>query len=398
MFTFSQPGRIVFGFGTISRVGKEARSLAGGPRAQVITDSKLMEMGMVEPVIEAMRAAGLETEVWAGVAGEPTQGLIEECRKDIKSYSPDVFVGFGGGSSIDVAKIVAGLMTNPKDLHEYFMKDLGVGRFENPSKPVLAVPTTAGTGAENTWLAITSLDDVEGKVGFADPKIIPPKALVDPGLTTALPPEITASTGIDALTHIIEPYLNANTNPFTEALALQAVRIVPAHLPRAFKDGNDREARFQMMMQATLGGLTLNYGGVSEGHLIGQMVGGRYHIPHGVSQGIAMPYCLRYSLDTFPEGMANLAKWWGIDISGLEIREAGLELIKASVDLLKELGIPWNLRQIEGVRRDDLPEMARSIATTPYFVTTAASCCRKINTESDYLWILDRMYEGNFLD
>lgn len=398
MFTFSQPDRIVFGFGTVQRVGKEASAVAGGPKAQVITDSKLMELGLLEPVLDALKAAGLDTQVWSGVVGEPTQELIEECRDEVDPFSPDVFIGFGGGSSIDVAKIVAGLMTNPEPLPDYFMKEIGVGRFKNPTKPVVAVPTTAGTGSENTWLAITALEGVEGKVGFVDPKIIPTRALVDPDLTLPLPPGMTAATGIDALTHLIEPYLNANTNPLIEALAIQAIRTVPVHLPQAFKDGGNREARFHMMLQATLGGLTLNYGGVNEGHLVGQMIGGRYHIPHGVSQGLAMPYSLRHNLDLFPEGLANLARWWGIDVQDMSEREAGLELIKSSVELLKELNLPWSLRQLQGVSKSDLPEMARAIVSTPYFITTAASCCRKLNTEDDYLRILERMYEGEFLD
>lgn len=393
-YTFAQPGRIVFGFGVSGRVGKEIKSMNAGSRVQIITDAALSRMGMVDDVLDSLKKAGMETEVWDKVEGEPTQSLIEECCREVRDFNADVFVGFGGGSSIDVAKIVAGLMTNPGRLHEYFMKDTGVGRFKNPIKPLLAIPTTAGTGAENTWLAVTGLEGVEGKVGFADPKIIPLRAIVDPGLTMSMPPRITASTGIDAFTHLIEPAINANNNPFTQALAMQGVRTIPVYLPRAYRDGGDREARFHMMMQATFGGLSLNYGGVNEGHLVGQMIGGRYHIPHGVAQGVALPYCLGYNLDAFPEGIAQLARGWGLDVEGLDDREAGMALINACVDLLKTLNMPWKLSQIEGIKKEHLSEIAEAIASTPYFVTTAASCCWKISTKEDYLVLLERMYHG----
>ncbi len=395
-FFFSQPSRIMFGYGNVGRAGKEARNIASGDRAQIVTDSNLKEMGFVKPVIESLEDAGFEVNEWTGVSGEPHQDQLEEAYEDMEEFSPDVFIGLGGGSCIDTAKICAGMMTNPEPLASYFPEETGVGRFSRPPKPILAIPTTAGTGAENTWFAVTGLRDVPGKVGFVDSKLIPSRAIVDPELTIGLPPSLTAMTGMDALTHLIEGYLSKQSNPLNEALARGGVEKIPRYIRRAVEDGKDREARFHMMMQATLGGLAINYGGVNEGHIVGHMLGERYHIPHGVAQGITLPYCLDYNLSEFPDQIALLAESWGLDTSGLDRREAGRELVGACVSLLQDLDMPWKLSQVEDAREEDLPAIAEAITTTPYFVSTAKSCCAQRVDKGRCLDLLKKMYVGDF--
>lgn len=391
-FFFSQPSKIAFGYGTVSRVGKEAASIAGGGKAQIITDFFINQAGLVDPARESLERAGFDVEIWDGVRGEPTEELLEKTYEEVRGFDADVFVGIGGGSSLDTAKIVAGMMTNPGPLSDHFPKETGVGRFRQEPKPMVTVPTTAGTGAENTWFAVLALRGVPGKVGFVDPKLIPPRAVVDPGLTLGLPPRLTASTGLDALTHLIEGYLGRQTNPYTESLALEAVRVIPQYLRRAHQDGGDREARFYMMLQASLGGLAINFSGVNEGHVMGHMIGGRYHIPHGMAQGITLPYSIAYNIPHFPQEISRLARAWGADALGPE--EAGRYLVEECVTLLKELGMPWKLSQVEGTARSHLVEIAHEIVTTPYFVSTANACCRSELTEEVSVALLENMYDG----
>ncbi|MFP4546235.1 MAG: iron-containing alcohol dehydrogenase, partial [Methanomassiliicoccales archaeon] len=394
-YFFSQPEKIAFGFGTVKRVGKEAGSITDGRKAQVITDKGVAYAGLLDQVVDPLQEYGFQVEVWDQASGEPDQKTIEGGYREVREHGPDLVVGLGGGSSIDLAKFISGMLTNPGPFEENFSEKTGVGQFKKPPTPLLAVPTTSGTGAENTWLAICSLTGVEGKVGFADPKLIPRKAVVDPGLTVGLPPGLTARTGVDALTHLFEGYLTINCNPFLEALAIQGARTVPEYLPRAVEDGNDQEARFHMMLQANMGGLSLNYGGVNDGHLIGHMIGDRYHIPHGVAQGITLPYCLNYNLQTFPREIANLARWWGLDVEGMSEQAAGERLVRACAQLLEDLGMPWRLADVEGASKEDIPEMAEALSSTPYFVTTAKSCCMRISKKEDYELLMERMFDGD---
>jgi alcohol dehydrogenase len=365
----------------------------------VITDTGIVKAGIIDQVVESLKEAGFEVGIWDEVAVEPTEESIEAGYKAIKDFDPDIFIGVGGGSSLDTAKMIAGLMTNPKKFVEYFDPKTGVGCYENPPKPILAVPTTAGTGSETTWYAVVSLKGVPGKVGFVDAKLIPPIAVVDPGLTVGLPPKITANTGIDALTHLFEGYLSIATNPFNEALAFEAARIIPIYLRKATYHGNDLIARFQMMLQATLGGIAINYGYVNEGHIFGHMLGWKYHIPHGVAQGLALPYCcLEYNIPVFPKEIANLAKCWGLEVDGLTEREAAYKLIHACVKLLKDLGMPWKLSQVPGAKKEDLPELAKFLTQTPYFISLFKICCKRVSTEAECLALLERMYDGVFLE
>ncbi len=289
-FEFAGPGRIVFGPGSVGRAGALASGL--GRRCCLVCGGTAERAA---PLGEALRGAGFEP-LLLQVRSEPTVELAEELAGEARSAGCDLVIGFGGGSVIDIAKTIAALLTNPGRLLDY-LEVIGEGRqLANPLPPVIAVPTTAGTGAEATRNAVLLSPAHRVKVSLRGPFLLPRIALVDPELTLSLPPNLTAATGLDGLTQLIEPFVSPKSNPLADGFCREGMARAARSLHRAFREGDDLAARSDLSLAALLGGLALANAGLGAVHGLAGPLGGIYPAPHGAVCGRLLPEVMAVNL------------------------------------------------------------------------------------------------------
>jgi len=291
-FEMTLRNRVLFGVGEIERL-PEAVAAVGASRVFVVTDPGIRGAGVIDHVLGILTAAGLETGLFGDAEPNPGASSVERAAADLRAFGLDdtVVVPIGGGSAMDTAKALDLRATNDLPVWEL---DYDGPRL-NPGRPVIAVPTTAGTGAEtNSYGVIT--DDIAGRKGYiGHPSLLPRVTILDPGLTIGLPRAATASTGIDAMTHSLESLLSANPNPFAEAIALGVIRTIGQWLRRAVADGTDLEARSQMLMASHLAGVGQASGtGVGLVHALGHSIGTRGRLAHGTALATVLPEVLRF--------------------------------------------------------------------------------------------------------
>jgi alcohol dehydrogenase class IV len=283
-FEFATAGRIVFGPGTVSELGPMARAI--GRRAFVVTGKdKIRHAG----VIGELEGAGLGCTLF-GIAGEPTVSAVRDGAALFRSAGCELLIAIGGGSVIDAGKAIAALASNPGEVLDY-LEVVGKGQaLTIPPFPMIAVPTTAGTGSEVTRNAVLGSPEHRVKASMRSPMMLPRVAIVDPQLTLGLPPAITASTGLDALTQLIEPYVCSRANPLTDSFCLDGLRAVKRSLPRAFTNGSDTAARAGMSWASLLGGLALANAGLGVVHGFAAPIGGMFDAPHGAICAAILPH------------------------------------------------------------------------------------------------------------
>jgi len=285
-FEFATPQRIVFGAGTLNEVGPIVRSL--GARALLVTGSTCARSERLRQLLAAEQVAS----VVCPIAGEPTTDAISAGVGLAKAERCDCVVGFGGGSAVDAAKAIAALLTNDGVLLDYLEVIGGARPLTRPAAPGVAIPTTAGTGAEVTRNAVLASPSHRVKVSLRSPLMLPRVALVDPELTYELPPPLTATTGMDALTQLIEPFLCNRANPLTDAVCVEGLRRVARSLRRACERGTDVEAREDMALASLFGGLALANAGLGAVHGLAGPIGGRFPAPHGAVCAALLPHVL----------------------------------------------------------------------------------------------------------
>lgn len=289
-FEFATATRILFGPGTLKEAGPETRAL--GRNALVVMGRNARR---VQPLLDELRPAGLKCTTFA-VASEPTLNLVQEGAALARDAGCDVVVAMGGGSAIDAGKAIAALLANPGNLLDY-LEVIGEGRpLPCSPAPFVAIPTTAGTGAEVTRNAVLASPEHRVKVSLRSPSMLPRLAVVDPDLTLGLPPEITATTGMDALTQVIEPYVCARANPLTDALCRDAIPRAARSLRRACENGGDRAAREDMSLASLCGGLALANAGLGAVHGFAAPIGGMFPAPHGAVCAALLAPVMRMNL------------------------------------------------------------------------------------------------------
>jgi alcohol dehydrogenase len=293
-----------FGVGSIARL-PELISAAGGQSALVVTDGALAATGVITAVTELLTAAGLPATVFSGVHPNPTTSDLADgaAAAGVLLAAQPVVVAVGGGSPIDAAKGIALAAVNPQRGRQLdYRSDFAVAAL-----PLVAVPTTAGTGAETNAFGVVTDDDSRRKFYVGHATTRPAASILDPELTLGLPPGPTAATGMDALTHAIESYLSVRANPWSAGLALQVVRMVSEFLPRAYADGSDREARGQMLLAAHMAGVAMASTGLGACHAIGHALGGRFNVAHGVALTLVLPQVLSFSRPVCVDRLAELS-------------------------------------------------------------------------------------------
>jgi alcohol dehydrogenase class IV len=346
-YQFHTPGRLLFGDGCSDDVGKWMKEL-GATRVLLVTDPGVVKVGFADRVRKALEAERLQVRIYDNVSENPTIADVDRGRDVILEQRIDGFVALGGGSPMDAAKAMAILAVHGGSIVEH---ELGLKPFSRPGAPLIAIPTTAGTGSESTKGAVISDPVTHRKFDVWDPLMAPRLALVDPLLTRSLPPSLTGSTGMDALTHAIEGYTATLASPLTDALHLKAILLLGANLLRAYRDGSDLEARRNLMMASMIAGVGFPNSGLGSVHGLSLPLGGRFGIPHGVANAIMLPHVMTFNLEACPQKFGEIAAALGAPGRG---PAAAVEAVLA---LRRDLGIP-RLSSFR-VQEEDLPAMAR---------------------------------------
>jgi alcohol dehydrogenase class IV len=351
-FTFNTTPSIRMGAGLMDELGSIAKAICG-ERVLLITDPGMMATGIVDRALASLKAGGVAVTVFADVQADPPESVILAATAAAKDVTG--IIGLGGGSSIDVAKLAALLATGRETLKDVY----GVGMAKGPRLPLIAVPTTAGTGSEVTPISIVTTGASE-KMGVVSPVIIPDLALLDPELTRDLPAHVTAATGVDAMVHAIEAYASAspNNNPISRALACEALRLMGASLERAVTAPHDMEARADMLLGSLLAGQAFANSPVAAVHALAYPIGGHFKVPHGLSNALVLPHVLRFNAETAPEAYADLAPIAFPKLAGLGTKEAAVGFADELAALSARCGLPENLRGV-GITKDDLPLLTR---------------------------------------
>lgn len=360
-FVFRMPSKIIFGMGKFDLLPGEVSSFLTSGTVLVVMDPSVKPQ--IWPRAEKL-LAGWKMIPCEIKPGEPTVETVDEMADFARKEEPSLVIGIGGGSAMDTAKAVAGLVTNPGSSEKYRGQNL----LTQPAIPGIMIPTTAGTGSELTQTAVLIHQGRKG--GINSPHIIPAAAILDPVLLLDLPAEPTRATGLDALTHAIESFLSKNSNPLTEPISLKAAEILVAGLPAAVANGKDPEARTKTMMGSLLGGIGLANAGVIVGHSLSYPLGARYGISHGVANGLLLPYVAEEILPFATEKLARLAYAFGVSKGRSEKKEAE-EAIKFLFAFEEKIGFKKRLADFK-IRQSDFEKMVEEawavavpVANTP---------------------------------
>ncbi|MDD4366032.1 MAG: iron-containing alcohol dehydrogenase [Synergistales bacterium] len=360
-FNMFLSGRISFGPGVSSQVGLQAKKL-GASRAVLVTDKTMEALGLADRISDHLSEAGVETCLFTGVEPEPSVETTDAVAQLARQQDCQLVVGLGGGSSMDVAKAVSILITNEGSAADY----QGLGLVKNPGVPKIMIPTTAGTGSEVTFTAvlIRRSDGVKG--GINDDKLFPDYSFLDPELTLSMPPQVTASTGMDALCHALEAYTSRQASPFSDLFAEEALRRVGSWLRVATLNGRDLEARGEMMLAALYGGIALANAGVTACHALSYPLGGMFGIAHGQANALLIPYVARFNALARPDKFAAAASLLGYIEEEIPQRDAALLCADALEELSEDLGLPRTLKQLKAgitpAHFDEMAEKALAVA------------------------------------
>ncbi len=351
LLPFPQPTLMV-GPGSSARLGESIAGM-GHAKILIVTDAIIVKLGLIKPLCDALDAGGMPYVIFDKITPDAPIPLIEEGLEFFKEQCCDAIIAFGGGSSMDAAKVIAVAANNDKPLREL----AGYFKGRRSPVPIYAVPTTAGTGSEVTVAAVVSDPERQQKLVIMDLRVVPRMAALDPELMTGLPPAITAATGIDALTHAVESFIGKWTTPYTEGMSLSATGMIFENLPVAYEDGKNLQAREKMALASTYAGLAFTRANVGYVHAIAHQFGARYHTPHGLANAIMLPHVLEYSAPAVIPQLAQLALRAKLGEEDEDEDALALKFLDGVRALNQRLGIPTTL---EALREQDIPALAEA--------------------------------------
>ncbi|PCJ43181.1 MAG: alcohol dehydrogenase [Moraxellaceae bacterium] len=353
-FIFSTTQQIICEPGASAQLGEICQRLAI-THLMVVTDPGIVQLGLLDVALASLQNQQIPYEIYSQVVADPPESIVHEAVAQAKNIGANGVVGFGGGSSMDVAKLVALLVCSSQSLADVY----GVGNATGERLPLIQVPTTAGTGSEVTPIAIVTTGK-STKQGVVSPILLPDVALLDANLTVGLPSGVTAATGIDAMVHAIEAFTSVHKkNPYSDMLAKEALHRLSTHILAATSQGDDVLVRSEMLYGAMLAGQAFANAPVAAVHALAYPLGGHYHISHGLSNSLVLPHVLRFNLSSALSHYAELApildKSLAEELDPL-VKASGL--ISAIETLIKQVGLPTQLREL-GVEEDMLPMLAK---------------------------------------
>lgn len=385
VFDYQPRPRILFGANSIERLGELALEL-GGKRVLVVTDPGIVAAGHLKRAEQALSAAGLEIFVYDQVVENPTTRCVDQCLEVARSGAIDLFVGLGGGSSLDTARGCNFLLTNGGVMRDY----LGIGKATQPMLPMIAIPTTAGTGSEAQSFALIADEKTHLKMACGDPKAAAKVAILDPTLTLSLPARVTAAAGIDAVTHAVESAVTRKRTPFSLMFAREAFRLTSKALPVVLEDPQNLEARGEMLLGASLAGLAIENSMLGAAHSAANPLTAHFDIVHGQAVSVMLPWVMRFNAQDDPARRIynDLAVSSGIAKDPGDESASVNELTQFIENLIRFAGLKSDLASLE-VRQDAIPLMAEEAERQ----WTAQFNPRKIE-KSDFVSLYEAAYSG----
>lgn len=364
VFDFTIPVRVHFEVGGLAKVGAEIKAL-GGSNILICTDKGLVAAGLLGGLTDALEAEGLPYTVFDEVEVNPGTETIERGAALVADKGCDLIVGIGGGSPLDSAKAIALLTNNPGPLTQYE----GPDKVPNPVMPVVAIPTTAGTGSEINGSTVITDKVRRYKMSIRSGYLVPGLALLDPSLLSSLPPKVIAATGMDALVHAIESYISLLSSPASEGLAIESIRLIGDNLRTFQANPADIEAAGNMLMASAMACMSFSNARLGVIHGIAHVLGGRYNIPHGVACAVLLPYTMEMILDGAPEKFSRVAGAMGADVSGLDAGEGAKASVEAVWKLMKDLEMPTGLSGL-GAKAEDIDQIVADALSSGMHLTT----------------------------
>jgi alcohol dehydrogenase class IV len=372
-FTMSN---IKFGLGVASEIGYDLKKL-GIENCLIVTDEIMVKIGLVDKIVQPIKEQNINVTVWDKVEPEPSLKSMQDCIDEFKENNFDGFVAFGGGSVIDSAKVIALVLTHGGKILDYMPAAFGGEGKKIPGafKPLVAVPTTSGTGSETSPSSVITFPEklVKGALFCGRPTL----GILDPLLTVTMPPSVTAATGMDALVHAIEayfvrPYITrpkpaipperpvfTGSTELTDIFAEKAIELIGKYLRFAVNNGNNLEARSGMLLASFLAGVAFTNAGVCTVHAMAYPVGGQWHTPHGITNAVILPAVVEFNIPGAPERFAKIAQLLGENIQGLSVMDAAQKSVNAVIQLAKDIGMPYGLEAPPfNVKEEDIARLA----------------------------------------
>jgi alcohol dehydrogenase class IV len=383
-FQYYCPTRIEMGIGKSKQLPELLESLQTGKSILLVSDPGVVQAGLVEPIQSKLKSAGYRVTLFADLSQNPRDTDCLAGAKFFNEQNADVVVAIGGGSAMDTGKAIALIGPNGGTPTEYVE---GKRQYKNVA-PIICIPTTAGTGSEVTRSSVITEDSTHRKLTLKDASLRPILAVLDPELTFTVPKSVTAATGVDALVHAIEGYTCKVTNPISQALGARAMEIIVSSLPEAYRDGQNEEARYNMLLGSLLAGLCFGSADVAAVHCLAEALGGLYDTPHGVANAVFLPFVLKFNAEENKAIHAKLARYMKFATESDSDEKAVEQLIQGIETFTRSLDIP-KLKDLPGVRMEDfgkIVELAMQNGSTPSNVRTV--------TAEDYLHILEEAYNA----
>lgn len=352
-FEFRTVPAVLVEFGAARRLGTLLRERFSQTRICLVTDGFLHRSGLLAPALASLREAGWQVQVIDDVVADPPEAVVLAAAEQARTAGAELVLGLGGGSSMDVAKLIAALAGSDQALSDMY----GIGKVIGPRLPLVQMPTTAGTGSEVTPISIVTTGETT-KAGVVSPQLYADLTVLDAELTMGLPPKITAATGIDAIVHAIEAYTTRlRKNPLSDMLAREALRLLTTHLLPAFNNGQDRIAREGMLLGAMLAGQAFANAPVAAVHALAYPIGGIFHVPHGLSNALVLPHVLRFNASVAEIHYAELAEIAVPNCAGST--EARTQALITHLEMLAQAtGIERTLREV-GIAEVDLVRLTK---------------------------------------
>jgi alcohol dehydrogenase len=376
-FRFELPTLIDYGLGVAGRLAETLSSLQAG-KVLVVTDKGVQSAGLLSGILQPVKKAGIKFEIFAEVESNPKDYNVQAGAELAKRFNPDWIVAVGGGSPIDCAKAIAVLATHGGTVREYE----GKNKITGDVLPLIAIPTTAGTGSEVTFSSVITDSREKFKFTLNHPRIAPRVALADPEMTVTMPPDLTAATGMDALTHAVEAYTVKVAEPLADAMALYAIELIAQHLKAAVFENRNLEARAGMLLASVLAGIAFSHSDVGAVHCLAEAIGGKYDTAHGVCNAVVLPAVMEYNLEYCTARYARIAGAMGIPY------QTASEGARHAVAAVKQLAAEVNLPAFAsfGVKTEDIEELADSA-----FVNNSNADNPRPMNRDDYIAVIKKM-------
>ena len=372
-YKFLTPVAIYYGMGALEDSCDKLASL--GDKSLIVTDKIMTDIGYVDRLINNLRKRNIEFSLFNEINTEPTDNYVGTGTQFFKKNNCDFLIALCGGSPIDTAKAISAMVGNPGDIKDY----MGIGKIKQEGPPIVAIPTTAGTGSEVTQFTIITNTSNDVKMLIGSEYLIPKIAINDPVLTMSVPPKITAATGIDALTHAIEAYTSRRHQPLADIFALSSIKRISKYLRRAWANGDDEEARSEMMLAAMEAGMAFNNSSVTIVHGMSRPIGALFHVPHGISNAVLLPACVEYAIIGIPERFADVAEAMGVNTNSLSTLSAAKEGLKLIKQLCTDIEIP-SISGL-GIDKDEFMKNADKMATDALASGSPYNTARKPSKE-----------------